>query len=163
MALRLLFGLFIGFALMGAVACSDDDNGSSTGATANTGSSTSTGSGQPPASQPDYCDNVAKVKSDVDAIQSAAVSLNRSGVETAVANLKTDISALRAEVRSGSGNTAVDQAAADLSGAVDGLETTLRQAGQGDASLLGVAQQLATQIPVIVSSMSKLQSEARCN
>lgn len=158
MASRLTTLLIASCLLLFAVACSDDDdNGGSTGSTgSNTG-------GQPPASQPDYCDELDAVRQDVDDLQSAAVSLNRDKAESAVTEMKSDVAEFRSAVRAGGNNTEVDQAAADLAGAVDGLETTLRQAGQGGATVTGFVQELQMQIPVIVSSMNEIRQEARCN
>jgi phage I-like protein len=163
MASRLVALFLTSFLLLFAVACSDDDDngGDATGSTGS--SSTGNTGGQPPASRPDYCDEMDAVRKDVDDLQGAAVSLNRDAAQAAVNELKTDVAALRSEARSSGDNTEIDQAAADLSGAIDGLETTLRQAGQGGASLSGVVQELQTQIPAIVSSANELRQEARCN
>lgn len=168
MASRLIALFLTSFLLLFAVACSDDDDngGGTTGSTgsSNTGS-TATGStgAQPPASRPDYCDEMDAIRKDVDDLQSAAASLNRDAAQSAVNELKTDVAALRAEARSGGGNNEIDQAAGDLASAVDGLETTLRQASQGGASVTGVIQELTTQIPAIVSSANELRQEARCD
>jgi septal ring factor EnvC (AmiA/AmiB activator) len=165
MALRIALGLFVGLAMLGVVACSDDDDSGGTGSTS-TGSTggNATASGSPPASQPDYCDELDQVKTDVDNLENAARSLNRDGAQTAVNDLKADIQDFRDEVRaSGEDNDALNQAIGDLSGAVDGLETTLRQATQGETSLTGVVQELAIQVPVIVTSMNEVRQEARCN
>ena len=163
MAFRLIALFITSFLLIFAVACSDDDDngGSATGSTSS--SATGNTGAQPPASQPDYCDELDKVEGDVNDLRSEATSLNRSGSETAIANLKTDLNQLRAEVRSGGDNEAVDQAAEDLVQAVDGMETTLRQATQGSVSPIGVIQELETQIPTIVTSLSDLREEARCD
>jgi methyl-accepting chemotaxis protein len=161
MALRIALGLFAGLAMLGVVACSDDDDDN--GGTGSNGGNAST-SGSPPASQPDYCDELDQVKTDVDDLQSAARSLNRDGAQTAVNDLKSDVQDFRDEVRSsGDNNDQLNQAAGDLAGAVEGLETTLRQATQGGSSITGVIQELETQIPVIVTSMNEIRQEARCN
>ena len=165
MVRRFAIGLLICLTMFGVIACSDDDDGggSSTGGPTGPGNAL-TPSGQPPASQPDYCDDLDKVKTDVDDLQSAALSLNRDAAQAAVTSLKADIQTFRNEVRSaGDDNEELNQAAGDLSGAVEGLETTLRQATQGGSSVTGVIQELETQIPVIVSSMNGIRQEARCN
>jgi hypothetical protein len=159
MTLRILTGLMLSIVLLTGIACSDDDGG--TESTGSTGS-TSTSAGQPPASRPDYCDELDKVSEDVDELEAAARSLNATAAQSAVSNLRTDLEELRAAARSRDDNEAVDQAAADLVGAVDGLETTLRQATQG-GSLTGVIQELQIQIPAIVSSLSDLREEANCD
>ena len=160
MALRIALGFFVGIAMLGVIACSDDDDSSSTGSN---GGATST-SGSPPASRPDYCDELDEVKTDADELQSAVTSLNRQAAQTAVTDLKASVQDFRDEVRSGdSGNDELNQAAGDLAGAVNGLETTLRQASQGDTSLTGVIQQLTTQLPVIANSLNEIRQEARCN
>jgi hypothetical protein len=160
MAVRTLI-MLLGIALLGAVACSDDDDGGSTGGLSATVAA-STGA-QPPASRPDYCDELDTVRGDVDELQSAMRSVNRSAAESAVQDLRTDLDKLRDAARGGGDNEEIDQAAEDLSGAVDGLETTLRQATQGEASLTGVIQELEIQIPAIMSSLNDLRTEARCN
>ncbi len=79
----------------------------------------------------------------MDDLQAAAVSLNREAAQAAVTNLKADIQTFRDEVReSGDDNDELNQAAGDLSGAVDGLETTLREASQGTTSITGIIQEL---------------------
>jgi uncharacterized phage infection (PIP) family protein YhgE len=165
MVLRFAVGLLVCLTMFGVVACSDDDDGGSTSTGDSTGSGNAlTPSGQPPASQPDYCDDLDEVKTDVDDLQAAAVSLNRDAAQAAVTNLKADIQTFRDEVReSGDDNDELNQAAGDLSGAIDGLETTLREATQGTTSITGIIQELETQIPVIVSSLDKIRQEARCN
>jgi chromosome segregation ATPase len=163
MAFRFVALFVTSFLLIFAVACSDDDdNGGS--ATGSTGSSATGNTGaQPPASRPDYCDELDTVRGDVDELQSAMRSLDRSAAESAVQDLRTDLEQLRDAARDGGDNEEVDQAAGDLAGAVQGLETTLRQATQGDASLTGVIQELETQFPAIMSSLNDLRTEARCN
>jgi len=165
MVLRFAVGFLVCLTMFGVVACSDDDDGGSTSTGGSTGPGNAlTPSGQPPASQPDYCDDLDKVKTDVDDLQSAARSLNRDAAQAAVTNLKADIQTFRNEVRNaGDDNDELNQAAGDLAGAVEGLETTLRQATQGTASITGVIQELETQIPVIVSSLNEIRQEARCN
>ena len=153
MTLRLALGLFAGLAMLGVAACGGDDDGNGD----------STGSGQPPASQPDYCDELDQVRSDVDDLQSAVSSLNRDAAQNAVTNLRSSANDFRDEVRSGGGNDALNQAAGDLSGAVEGLETTLRQATQGGITPAGVIQELETQLPVIVTSLNEIRTEARCD
>jgi chromosome segregation ATPase len=163
MAFRFVALFLTSFLLLFAVACSDDDdNGGS--ATGSTGSSDTGNTGaRPPASRPDYCDELDAVRADVDELQSAMRSLNRSAAESAVQDLRTDLDKLRDAARGGGDNEEIDQAAEDLSGAVDGLETTLRQATQGEASLTGVIQELEIQVPAIMSSLNDLMTEARCN
>ena len=161
MAVRTLI-MLLGIALLGAVACSDDDgDGGSTGGLPAT---VAAGTGaQPPASRPDYCDELDTVRGDVDDLQSAMRSLNRSAAESAVRDLRTDLEELRDAARDGGDNEEIDQAAGDLAGAVEGLETTLRQVTQGEVSITGVIQELETQVPAIMSSLNDLRTEARCN
>jgi hypothetical protein len=163
MILRFAAGLLVCLTMFGVVACSDDDDGDSSNTGASRANGSSTGAGSPPASLPDYCDELDKVKTDVDELQSSARSLNRDAAQAAVADLKTDAQAFRSALRDGGDNSELSQAAGDLSGAVEGLETTLRQATQGTAGALGVIQELETQLPVIVSSLNEIRQEARCD
>ena len=163
MILRFAAGILVCLTMFGVVACSDDDDGDSSNTGASRATGASTGSGSPPASLPDYCDELDKVRTDVDELQSAARSLNREAAQAAATELKTDAEDFRSAVRDGGDNDELNQAAGDLIGAVEGLETTLRQAGQQGSSVTGVIQELETQLPVIASSMNEIRQEARCN
>jgi methyl-accepting chemotaxis protein len=164
MILRFAAGILVCLTMFGVVACSDDDDGDSSNTGASRANGASTGAGSPPASLPDYCDELDEVKTDVDELQSAARNLNREAAQAAVTDLKTDAEAFRSALRDGGGdNDELNQAAGDLAGAVEGLETTLRQAGQQGSSVTGVIQELETQLPVIASSMNEIRQEARCN
>ena len=108
------------------------------------------------------CDDLEVVIEDFDELRQAVLSANASAARTAVGELRTDVTQLRDEARSASPNDEAAQSAADLVGAVEGLETTIRQAGQEGASLLGVIQQLEIQLTAIASSLTSLRNELRC-
>jgi len=163
MVLRFAAGLLVCLTMFGVVACSDDDDGDSSNGSNGDNGGNATASGSPPASLPDYCDELDQVKSDADDLQSAVRSLNRDAAEDSVTNLRGSVNDFRDAARASGGNDEINQSAGDLAGAVEGLETTLRQAGQGGSSLTGVIQELETQLPVIVSSLNDIRQDARCN
>jgi chromosome segregation ATPase len=133
-------------ALSTLLACSSDDteDGSSGG------------------SESAICDELEAVVEDFDDLRQAALSADISAAQTAVDQMRTDGAQLRDEARAASPNDEAAQSAADLVGAVEGLETTIRQATQGEASLQGVIQQLEIQLTAIASSLASLRSELSC-
>jgi hypothetical protein len=108
------------------------------------------------------CDDLEVVLEDFDDLRQAVLSADASAARTAVGQMRTDMVQLRDEAKSASPNDEAAQSAADLVGAVEGLETTIRQAGQEGASLLGVVQQLEIQLTAIASSLTSLRGELSC-
>jgi hypothetical protein len=145
-ASRLGLGLIAGLALSVLVACGGDDT-----ADEPAGGSESV-----------ICDDLDAVAEDFDNLRQAALSADISAAQTAVEQMRTDAAQLRDDAREPSPNDEVAQSAADLVGAVEGLETTLRQAGQEGASLTGVIQQLEIQLTAIASSLTSLRNELTC-
>jgi hypothetical protein len=108
------------------------------------------------------CEGLDAVRDDFGDVQQAVQRADVAGAQAAVELMRADMAELRSEVNSASPSDAVSQSAADLAGAVQGLETTIRQADDGGASVQGIVQQLAIQLPAIASSLNSLRSELKC-
>jgi hypothetical protein len=148
--LRLAVGLSALLALAAGIACSD--NGSSGG---------SGGSDSPSASQAELCKGLAVVRQDLDTVKQAAESGDTAKANNALDDARTHLAELRSETRN-EPSSAVAQSAADLVGALDGLQTTLRQTGQGGGSVVGVIQQLEIQLASMASSLESLRGQTGC-
>jgi hypothetical protein len=109
------------------------------------------------------CDQLEEVRQDLEQARTAALRGDRSGAQAAVNDARDTLQEIRSNMSSQPRNDAAAQAAGDLVGAVDGLQTNIRQAGQGGDSLLGVVQELETELPAIVSSLNSLRNELKCN
>jgi len=149
--LRLAVGLSALLALAAGIACSD--NGSSGGSGGSDASSS--------ASPAELCKGLAVVRQDLDTVKQAAESGDTAKANNALDDARTGLAELRSETRN-EPSSAVAQSAADLVGALDGLQTTLRQTGQGGGSVVGVIQQLEIQLSSMTSSLESLRSQTGC-
>jgi hypothetical protein len=144
---RLVLGLIGLLAFTTVVACGDDGQN---------------GAADPPPPA-ELCQDLDDVRDDLDTARQAVQNGDRAKADDALEDARTHLADLRSKVRSGQRNEAAAQSAGDLVGALDGLQTTLRQAGQGGDSIQGVAQELEIQLPAIVSSLMSLRSELGCS
>jgi hypothetical protein len=147
--LRFVVAVSAVLALAAGLACSDNGNGG--------GSS----GGSPAASQAELCEGLDVVRQDLDAVKRAAATGDTAKANEALDNARTHLAELRGKVKD-EPNSTVAQSAADLVGALDGLQTTLRQTGQGGGSVVGVVQQLEIQLAAMASSIESLRSQTGC-
>ena len=146
MSARMLV-LLIALALLPAlIACGGDDDDDS-----------------PQASQSEVCDDLDAVRDDLDEARNAALQGDAAEAQSALDDARTRLTTLRDDVRSGPAGDAAAQSVADLIGAVEGMQTTLRQVGQGGGSLQGFAQQMLIQLTAIFSSLSSLRGQLNCS
>lgn len=118
---------------------------------------------RPPAAQTEgACDDLAAARRDLDKMEAAIARGDASGAQAALDDARTKLREVRSDVGAQANNNA-SQAAADLVGAVDGLQTTMRQTGQGGGSIQGVVQQLEIQLMSMSSSFKELQSQMSCS
>jgi hypothetical protein len=127
MCLRLTLLLIITFLTTWLVACGGDDDDAGSASTA------------------EVCDNLNAVREDLNDLRQAVRNADRSDAQAAIDDMRNHLTELRDEIRNAELSTQASQSAADLAGAVDGLQTTMRQAGQGGDSLVGIIQQLEIQ------------------
>jgi hypothetical protein len=127
-------------AVLFLVACSDDDDDEAT-------------------AQSQVCSGVEEVRQDLDALEEAVQNDDRSAAEDAIEEARDHANEVREDIQSANLGAAAAQSASDFTAAVDALQTTLRQAGQGGASATGVVQQLEIQFAAMSSSLSSLRTE----
>jgi hypothetical protein len=145
--------LVAGAALMMLGACSDDDDdGASSGGTSAPDSQASS----------EICDDLDVLREDLESVRQSILSGDFAAAQDSIEAGRTKAAAIREDLRDPEPSAAASQSAADLIGAVDGLETTLRQIGQGGGSPQGVIQELQIQLGAMVSSFNSLITELRC-
>jgi hypothetical protein len=113
-------------------------------------------------SQSEVCDDLDAVRDDLDEARGAALRGDPADAQTALNDARTKLTTLRDDVRSGPAGDAAAQSVADLIGAIEGMQTTLRQVGQGGGSLQGFAQEMLIQLMAMFSSISSLRGQLNC-
>jgi chromosome segregation ATPase len=105
------------------------------------------------------CDNLDALREDFDELREAVRDLDRTAAQDALEEARGHLTELREAIQDSDLSTAVSQSAADLAAAVDGLQTTVRQVGQGGGSLQGILQQLEIQLAALNSSFTSVRNE----
>jgi hypothetical protein len=141
---RIFLVLIVLALLPGPIGCGGDDEDS------------------PQTSQSEVCNELDAVRDDLDEARSAALRGDPAEAQSALDDARTKLTTLRDDVRSGPAGDAASQSVADLIGAIDGMQTTLRQVGQGGGSLQGFAQELLIQLMAMFSSVTSLRGQLNC-
>ena len=145
------FALLIFFALA-ASACSDDDANDTAAQLSSNSTSSNT----------EFCKTLDLLRADIDSLQQAARAGNVSGATSAIDSAKDHATQLREDAKDHNVDDATAQSVQDLVQAVEGVQTTIRQAGQSGSSALGVLQQLLIEVPAIARSLASLRTSAGC-
>ncbi len=115
-------------------------------------------------SQAEVCSSLATVRQDFDQIETSASKGDAASATKAMNDARNRLTAVRDGLQSSQQqNPAAATAAADLIGAFNGLQTTMRQAGQGGGSIQGVVQQLTIQLTSMSSALANLRQSLGCS
>jgi hypothetical protein len=125
------------------VSCGDDDGESS--------------------AREEFCADLDSARQDFVDFTEALLDGDIDAAEAEAQEARSSVTELQESARELSESDEVEQSIADLAGAVDGLETTARQVGQGGGSIQGVIQQLQIQLSAIGSAITGLRNEVDCD